>query len=238
MKAKKNYKADLSKRSLLFLQCALILVLFLTYIGIEWKTYAAANEFREQIDMGELDDEPIPVTVLATPPPPKVPVPPTEIVEVPDEADVEEDPVASTEPDLNDIADIKDIKEATTEEPIEPVPFEFIEDVPIFPGCEGLADNEERKACMSTKISQYVNKRFNKDLGSQLGLKGLNKVLVLFQIDAAGNIVGVQSRAPHPKLEEEAVRVINSLPKMQPGKQRGKPVPVSYALPIMFKVQN
>lgn len=238
MEAKKNYKADLSKRSLLFLQCALILVLLLTYIGIEWKTYAATTEFKEQMQMGEIDEEPIPVTVLATSPPPKVPVPPAEITEVPDEADVEEDPVASTEPDPDEIADIKDIKEALPEEPIEPVPFEFIEDVPVFPGCEGLDDNDKRKACMSEKISQFVNKRFNRDLGSQVGLTGVNRVLVLFQIDANGNIVGVQSRAPHPKLEAEAIRVINALPKMQPGKQRGKPVPVSYALPIMFKVQD
>jgi periplasmic protein TonB len=238
MKAKKNYKADLSKRSLLFLQFALILVLFLTYIGIEWKTYAAANEFQEQMDLGGLDEEPIPVTVLATPPPPQVPVAPEEIEIVPDETEKEEDPVASTEVDPEEIADIKDIKEVRPEEPIEPVPFEFIEDVPIFPGCEGLADNEERKACMSEKISGLVNKRFNRDLGSQLGLKGMNKVMVLFQIDSRGNIVGVQSRAPHPKLEEEAVRVINSLPKMEPGRQRGKAVPVSYALPIMFKVQD
>ncbi|MCM4158658.1 energy transducer TonB [Antarcticibacterium flavum] len=238
MEAKKNYKADLSKRSLLFLQCALILVLLLIYVGIEWKTYAATNEYQEQMNLGELDDDPVPVTVLATPPPPKVPGPPTEIVEVPDDADVEEDPVASTEPDVDEIADIKDIKEAIPEEPIEPVPFEFIEDVPVFPGCEGLSNNADRKACMSEKISGIVNKRFNRDLGSQLGLKGLNRVLVLFQIDAAGNIVGVQSRAPHPKLEEEAESVINTLPRMQPGKQRGKPVPVSYALPIMFKVQD
>jgi periplasmic protein TonB len=238
MESKKNYKADLSKRSLLFLQISLILVLFIAYIGIEWKTYAAATDHKEQVQMGELDEDEMPVTVLATPPPPKMPVPPTEILEVPDEADVEEDPVASTEPDLDEIADIKDIKEAITEEPIEPVPFEFIEDVPIFPGCEGLANNEERKACMSEKISGIVNKRFDRDLGSRLGLKGMNRVLVLFQIDPQGNIVGVQSRAPHPKLEEEAVRVINSLPKMEPGKQRGKAVPVSYALPIMFKVQD
>jgi periplasmic protein TonB len=238
MEPKKNYKADLSKRSLLFLQISLILVLFFAYIGIEWKTYAAATDYKEQVQMEELDEEIMPITVLATPPPPKVPVAPAEIAIIPDEVDVEEDPVASTEVDPAEIADIKDIIEVLPEKPIEPVPFEFIEDVPIFPGCEGLADNEERKACMSEKISDFVNKRFNRDLGSRLGLKGMNRVLVLFQIDAQGNIVGVQSRAPHPKLEEEAVRVINSLPKMQPGKQRGKPIPVSYALPIMFKVQD
>ena len=48
----------------------------------------------------------------------------------------------------------------------------------------------------------------------------------------------VRSRAPHPRLEKEAARVINMLPKMKPGKQRGKPVIVPYSLPITFQVQD
>ena len=42
----------------------------------------------------------------------------------------------------------------------------------------------------------------------------------------------------HKLLEEEGKRVINLLPKMEPGKQRGKPVPVRYTIPINFQVQN
>lgn len=91
---------------------------------------------------------------------------------------------------------------------------------------------------MSDKITEFVNKKFNNDLGIQLGLTGNNRIQFVFQIDTQGNIVGVQSRAPHPKLEQEAARVINALPKMKPGMQRGKAVPVSYSLPIIFKVQD
>ncbi len=39
------------------------------------------------------------------------------------------------------------------------------------------------------------------------------------------------------QMKDEAIRVINLLPKMEPGKQRGKPVKVKYSLPITFKVQ-
>ena len=91
---------------------------------------------------------------------------------------------------------------------------------------------------MSEKITAFVNQKFNSDIGNRLGLTGINRIYVLFQIDANGNITGVNSRAPHPKLEQEADRVINSLPKMKPGMQRGKAVPVSYSLPIAFKVQD
>ncbi|WP_311196028.1 energy transducer TonB [Antarcticibacterium sp. 1MA-6-2] len=76
---------------------------------------------------------------------------------------------------------------------------------------------------MSEKITRFVNKNFDTDLGPKLNLKGINRVNVIFKIDKQGNIIDVQSRAPHPKLEEEAERVINALPQMQPGKQRGKP---------------
>ena len=59
-----------------------------------------------------------------------------------------------------------------------------------------------------------------------------------FEIDKSGNVVGVRSRAPHPRLEKEAARVINMLPKMKPGRQRGKAVIVPYSLPITFQVQD
>ena len=50
-------------------------------------------------------------------------------------------------------------------------------------------------------------------------------------------MVDVRARAPHPVLEKEAVKLIQKLPRMTPGKQRGKPVGVLYALPILFEVE-
>ena len=58
------------------------------------------------------------------------------------------------------------------------------------------------------------------------------------KIDSKGKIVGVQARAPHPRLQKEAERVVNMLPSMTPGKQRGKAVGVLYSLPIVFQVQD
>ncbi|HSI70494.1 MAG TPA: energy transducer TonB [Gillisia sp.] len=240
MEPKKNPKADLTKRSVLFLQLGLILVLLITYGAIEWKTYDRDNTDIGTLDLGDLDDEEIPITEIQnTPPPPPPPPPAPEIIEVvEDEAEVEEDIIESTETTQDEIVEVREVVEAPVEEEIADVPFAVIENVPIFPGCENMSTNDQRKKCMSEKVQEFVQRRFNTDLGSQLGLSGVNRVIVVFKIDKNGNITDVRSRAPHPRLEQEAARVVNMLPKMQPGKQRGKPVGVSYSLPIVFQVQD
>jgi len=117
------------------------------------------------------------------------------------------------------------------------VPFAVIDKVPAFQGCNELS-GKARKDCTSKEISFFVNKNFDTSLGKKLGLTGLNRVIVQFRIDETGSIVDIKSRAPHPELEEEAKRVIASIPKMVPGEQNGKPVSVMYSLPIAFKVSE
>ena len=117
------------------------------------------------------------------------------------------------------------------------VSFSSVENVPIYPGCE-KGNNEKRRKCMSEKISKLVQKNFNTELASDLGLSGRQRISVIFKIDKSGNVTGVRSRAPHPQLEDEAIRVINLLPKMKPGMQLGKAVIVPYALPIIFEVKK
>ena len=153
-----------------------------------------------------------------------------------DNDDTIEDLVDSTEGDDEPIVEVVDI---VVDEPVEniEVPYVLIEDVPVFPGCENVS-KKERRTCMSEKITNHVQKKFNVDLANDLGLTGRQRISVMFKIDKTGNIVDVQSRAPHQRLEEEAARVINLLPKMQPGKQRGETVTVKYSLPIIFQVQN
>lgn len=240
MEPKKNPKADLTRRSVLFLQLGLILVLFITWQAIEWKTYDRDAIDMGQLNLDDLDDEEIPITEIQNlPPPPPPPPPAPEIIEVvEDDEDVEEDIIESTEATQDDIVEVREIVEAPVEEEITDVPFAVIENVPIFPGCENLTTNDQRKKCMSDKIQEFVQRRFNTDLGSQLGLSGVNRVIVVFKIDKNGNVTDIRSRAPHPRLEQEAARVVGSLPKMQPGKQRGKAVAVSYSLPIVFQVQD
>ena len=90
---------------------------------------------------------------------------------------------------------------------------------------------------MSSKISEFINKKFDTNLASDLGLEGRQRIAVQFKIDKSGRVVDVRARAPHPRLEREAMDVVQSLPNMTPGKQRGKPVGVLYSLPIVFDIQ-
>ena len=56
-------------------------------------------------------------------------------------------------------------------------------------------------------------------------------------IDENGNIVDVRAKAPHPRLQKEVIRVVKLLPKIKPGRQRGKPVGVRYTLPVGIMVE-
>ncbi len=240
MEPKKNPKADMSRRSVLFFQVGMILMLALTYVAIEWKTYDREEIDTGMVNMDDFEEEDVPITELQnTPPPPPPPPPAPEVIEVvEDEEEVEETIIESTETNQEEIVEVEEVVEVEEEEEIGDVPFAVIEDVPIFPGCEGKRNNDERKACMSEKITEFVNRRFDTELGSELGLSGINRIYVQFRIEKNGNITVLGARAPHPRLQQEAERVVNQLPKMQPGKQRGQAVGVLYSLPITFRVQD
>ena len=241
MEPKKNIKSDVSRNSSLYFAVGLALMLALTYMTINFKSYEKEAIDIGQLDLDALDEEDIPITdqkIVPPPPPPPPPVVPEEIEIVEDEKEIEETVIESTETDqAEEIVEVEEIEVAEVEEDID-VPFNVIENVPIFPGCEGEKGNNAKKQCMSDKISKFVNKKFNTDLAGDLGLSGRQRINVIFKIDKTGNIVGIQARAPHPGLEKEAKRVIGLLPKMKPGKQRGKPVNVPYSLPILFQVQD
>jgi protein TonB len=241
MKPKKNPKADLSRRSILFFQIGMILMLFITWRAIEWKTYDREAIDTGMVDMDDFEEEDVPITELNTPPPPPPPPPPPapEIIEVvEDEEEVEETIIESTETNQEEIVEVEEVEVVEEEEEIGDVPFAVIEDVPIFPGCENEKNNAARKECMSQKITDFVNRKFDTGLGSDLGLSGINRIYVQFRIEKNGDVTVLGARAPHPRLQQEAERVVNQLPKMQPGKQRGKAVGVLYSLPITFRVQD
>jgi len=119
----------------------------------------------------------------------------------------------------------------------EEVAFAVIDEIPTYSSCEGLS-NKEQKECVYKQISSHVMRNFNTDLAKSLGLKGRIKMNTIFKIDIDGNVIDIKARAEHPKLEEEIKRVIESLPKMKPGKHKGEVVTVPYALPILFQVHE
>jgi len=118
------------------------------------------------------------------------------------------------------------------------VPFSVIEEVPTLPECKDLATNAERKKCMSDFIQKHVAKEFNKGVSDSIGVNGRQRIFVSFKINKEGDVVQVNARASHLALEDEAKRVMNTLPKFSPGRQKGKLVVVPYSLPIVFQVTD
>ena len=236
---KKNMKANVGRNSSIYFALGLVLMLFITYQSINYKSYDKAAIDIGSLNLEQENEEEIPIIDLKLPPPPPPPpaVAPQVIEIVEDEVEIEETVIESTETDQTE--EIVEVDEVVVEEIYEDVevPFSVIENVPEYPGCE-KGTNAQKRKCMSDKIAKFVQRKFNTDLANDLGLTGKQKISVVFKIDKKGNVTGVRSRAPHPRLEKEAARVINLLPKMKPGRQRGRAVVVPYSLPITFLVQD
>lgn len=240
MEIKKNPKSNLENYSKLFMQIGLVFALFVTYVAIENKTYD-----KEYADLGmanmasDIEEETIELQIEPPKPKPNTPPPPApekiEVVE--DEKEVEETIIESTETDESEEIVVEDIEEVEeVEEVVEDVPFAIIEDVPVFPGCTGT--KQQKKDCLNKQLQKHVQRNFNAELANELGLSpGKKRIYVQFKIDKDGSITSVTARAPHPRLKQEAERVARKIPKMQPGKQRGRPVRVGYTLPITFNVE-
>ena len=239
MEIKKNPKSNLENYSKIFMQIGLVLALFVTYVAIEQKTYDKTYGDLGVLNMNAEMDEDIPITERVEPVKPKTPPPPApekiEIVE--DEEEIEETVIESTETDETEAIEVEEIEEVEeAEEVIEDVSFMIIEDVPVFPGCKG--NKAALKKCFSQKVQKHFSRKFDADLPNELGLSpGRKRVFISFKIDKQGNIVNVQARAPHPKIKSEVVSVVNKLPKMKPGRQRGKPVGVKYSIPFTLVVE-
>lgn len=236
MQAKKNPKLDLRKYSALFFVFGLALTLFIAWQMLEWKTYERNLGDYQALNVSMEEEEEIPITQQTLPPPP--PPPPAAVAQVievvEDEEEVVETVIESTETDQEEIIEDVEVEEEV-EEAID-VPFAIIEDVPIFPGCEGVPKSQ-RRDCFQEKINKHVHKNFRyPEIAQDLGIQG--KVFVQFVIEKDGQISSIQMRGPDKTLEKEAHRIISKLPQMTPGKQRGRAVRVPFSIPIVFRLQN
>jgi protein TonB len=170
---------------------------------------------------------------IKTPPPPPPPAAPEIIEVVEDEEEVEETVIESTETSQEE--EIIEVEDVVVEEEVEDVdvPFAVIEDVPVFPGCENESD---KRACFNSMIQKHISKNFRyPEIAQEMGIQG--RVSVMFTIQKDGSIGNIRMRGPDKNLEAEAERIISKLPKMTPGKQRGRAVRVPFSIPINFKLQ-
>lgn len=220
MELKKNPKADLNKQRGVFFQIGMIASLGLMLTAFNW-----AQREGGAGDLGDLViEEPVEVEVPQTEqkvqPPPPPPPPQLEVVE--DDEMVEEDDIQSTEVTQDTKIDIPVIE--PEEGPSEPEIFTVVEEMPTFPG------GDQALLEYMAKNTKYP------PLARENGLSGI--VVVTFVVDERGNINNVQVlRGIGGGCDEEAIRVVKSMPAWKPGKQRGMPVRVQYNLPFRFTLR-
>ena len=237
MQTKKNPKADLNRNSGLYFAIGLTLILFITWRALEYKSYDINTDIVQMFEVQSDLKEEVPITEqIKTPPPPPPPSAPEIIEIVEDTEEIEETIIESSEINqetvIESVMNVDDVEVGEEEEEIS-VPFAVIENVPIYPGCDELQTNGQRKACFQQKMQEHIMKHFKyPETALELGIQG--RVHVQFKIDNQGYITNIRMRGPDASLEKEAARIITALPQMTPGKQRGRNVAVPYSIPISF----
>ena len=226
MQLKKSPKASLEDKKLTYVLMGLVLVLSICYVAFEWtekevtKYEVTDTEFffEEEIDIQQTTQE--------TPPPP--PPPAVQEVEV---LNVVEDDVETETIEIN-TEDDKDVEvviappvEAPVEEEEEEVVFMVVESMPEFPGGQ-----QALFKYLAENVKYPV-------IAQENGIQG--RVICQFVVNKDGSIVDVVAvrSSGEASLDKEAIRVISSMPKWKPGKQRGKPVRVKYTVPVNFRLQ-
>jgi hypothetical protein len=119
----------------------------------------------------------------------------------------------------------------------EGVMTEDLADTPvIYPGCAGETVDETR-ACSKEKFIAFLKDEFNKGLGRELGLDpGDYEITTVVHVDETGKVSAQKVTAPHYRLEGEIKRVIAALPQMTPATEGGQAIPVTFILPVDFKM--
>ena len=208
MEIKKNPEVDLEKKRSLFLVAGYVVALAVVLTAFEWKTFDESTA-----DLGITEQ-------LNQPPPPPPPPPPAPIIEiVEDDVEIEKEvEIRDVEADQKTVVEVAPVKE---EESNEPDFFTVVEDMPAYPGGD---------AALLKFIAQNVE---YPPIAKENGITGV--VYVSYIVDRDGAIKEVKVvRGADPFLDKEAIRVVKTLKGYKPGKQRGKPVPVQFTIPIRF----
>lgn len=227
MQVKKSQKASLEDKKIIYVLMGFVFVLSVCYVAFEWTEkevtkYEVADTdflFEEEVEIQQTTQE-------TTPPPP--PPPAVQEVEV---LNVVEDDVETESIEIN-TEDEKDVEvviappvEAPVEEEEEEVIFMVVETMPEFPGGQQA-------------LFKYLNENVKYPvIAQENGIQG--RVICQFVVNKDGAIVDVEvvRSGGDPSLDKEAVRVIKSMPKWNPGKQRGKAVRVKYTVPVNFRLR-
>ncbi len=226
MEEKKSPKANLENKKLMFIQIGMVISLLIAWLAFEHKNYDKREidesllnrEIVEDLEMTEITKQ-----EEQKPQPVEMPKQTTQLEIVQDDVEVEDIEI-NAEVDQQEVIEEYVPVEVEEEEVQEQEIFQIVEEMPSFPGGEA-------------KLMEYVAKNIKyPQIARETGIQG--RVFVGFVVEPDGSISNVKLlRGIGGGCDEEAMRVIKSLPKWKPGKQRGKAVRVSYQIPVFFKLQ-
>ncbi len=228
MEIKKSPKADLEGKKTTWLLIGFVLILAVMFVAFEWTERDKQVTTDSGVEMPIFEEEMIPITEQEepkqAPPPPEAPKVEEVLQIAENDADVQETTIQSSE-ENNQAVEIKYVAPVVEEEePEEAEIFMVVEEMPEFPG--GMAE------CL-----KFLGKNIKyPTIAQENGVQG--RVIVQFVVNQDGSIVDpVVVRSVASYLDKEALRVIKTMPKWKPGKQRGKAVRVKYTVPVTFKLQ-
>lgn len=230
MESKVSPKADLQKKNLLFLEIGLIAALGICLLAFEW----SSSDKVETIDLAAqtvaVEEEEIINTQEQQEIPPEIPKIPvlSDIIDiVDDDIQVNDDLFIDTEDNANLGVEIMDYHTAVEEEEVEEeaIPFALVEEKPKFQGGD------------ANTFSAWVNKNLNyPEIAKENGVQG--RVTLQFTVNTDGSVSDVKVlRGVDSSLDKEAVRIVSQSPKWTPGKQRERPVKVTYVFPVIFQLR-
>ncbi len=228
MEIKKSPKADLESKKLTFTLIGLVVTLFVVWRVFEYKSYDKQTIDDLQRTVEVIEEEMVEITKQeqpkVQPPQPKPQV--TQIQVVEDDVEVEDEIDINAEVDQDEVLEEYEFTppEIEEEEIVEAEIFKVVEEMPEFPGG-------------SAKLMEYIQKNIKYPMmARESDIQG--RVFVNFVVEPDGSISNVAVlRGIGGGCDEEAVRVVNSMPKWKPGKQRGSAVRCAYTVPIIFKLQ-
>ena len=223
MEAKKTEQADLTKKSTFFFSIGLMVTMSLVVTAFEWKDYdesmvdlmgKSTNTFEETMEVPPTEQPPPPAPTIQQP----------QVIEVPDEEEIKDDIKVNLDVEVTDETKVEEIV-VQAEQPKE-------ETDEIFTVVEESATPKGGMQAFYKFVGEKIKYPAQ---ARRMGIEG--RVFVEFVINKDGSLSDVRSiKGIGAGCDEEAVRIIQSAPPWNPGKQRGKSVKQRYTLPIIFKL--
>lgn len=231
MENKKSPEADLEKYRSTWLLVGYVVALSALFVALEWTVPEPAPD--PQTNLHDfLFEEELAIQLpeaLPEPPPPqapaKVPETPQTLTVVDNTAEVEETSPPLLSAMTGEAPLPESITPATRPANAQEEPFLLVDELPEFAD-GGLAG-----------LMRYLTRHIRYPLiAQQQHLQG--RVMCQFIVNADGSIADVRVMSGvHPALDNEATRVLGSMPPWKPGKLKGKPVRVRFTLPVEFRLR-